>query len=161
MGIGEILNTLIGTFVGAGLAFWSSLYLYNRRYNIEVEGSATILYADIEKSIETLNFAYAHSELEDKGVGADRLSVDIDSSRDLIIDLRNKLSSIYIKELINYCNNLELLECHRVKYWSTRTNREYESYKTVLDKVYNQSTQKEFTEAFKKVKKYSAFKNDN
>lgn len=167
MEIEDILNTLIGTLVGAGLALCSSFYLYKHKNNVTAEGSATILYNDIEDSIEAINIARAYSQLEDQSVVDNRLSrlVDKDNFRDLIIDLRNKLSSKHIKKLLAYYNDLELLEHHRVEYWSTKAlNNQYEiyrAYKSMLDEIYDQSTQQEFTDAFKEVKKCSAFKNDN
>ncbi len=165
MSIQEMLNTLIGTLVGAGLALGSSFYLYKHKQNVAVEGSATILYSDIEEAINTLEMAKSIQDLEGSVLSNGHSSlVDRGNFRNLIIDLRNKLSSKHIKDLIIFYNNLGLLENYRVEYWSAESDiqaRELNlKYTNTLTLVCTQIDQQKFKDAFEAVKKCSAFKKD-
>lgn len=104
---------LIGVVVGSMLTYFFSLQLTKYESKQETIEVASIIYFDLEKSIDALNV----QEISEEQVLKNKFTNLSNEYQSLIIKLRKNLSNEEINRLFTYYSNLSYLELKRLNYW--------------------------------------------
>mgnify|MGYP005750692543 CR=1 FL=1 len=169
----ELIVGVIGTILGAILTLGTTVGydIYKDKNMAEV--SATLLYHDLNRAIDSIQGTVDLNNTYGTNQVLKNTHVNLYGEQgELLMDLKDKLTSKDLKNILIFYDNLNLLETSRKEYWAAvpENTKEYMSREKHLNTVYVENlnniffiyeqNEKGLKQSIEKVKEISSFKNE-